>query len=465
VVVSFVKTACGRLARLNGDDRGRSETGAVSLDTTKFMRKSLLRFGFIVLFVLLGTIPLMGQSKRLWVLRAPGEMVEYDPATFTAKPSSTLPPIRVPAEAVKAPLSVSMNHLGQILFASTVSLPLAESDADARHKLWLWNGKAATWLDPGVSRKTATAGSNVAITESAVAAYLSADGQHLFWFANQARRLQREEMDLSTTNTWQAWQTDLAGNSRQDVASSALPDCHCTTGSCEETCPYGVVWVPEEGVGGFFLVTQFVAGQTGPTYKASVRYREEAGKWVANPLALPLRRVLEAASNGDVMVEAIPDTGCCGWVNQSDDQTLLRNGGKPVVLFDELSTFGNPDYDVSFYTWNARLRPDLGAVAMTLATTAEPNKPIQLAEQGQASLEESQRMRKAVEELPAVEVKSVEDSPKRMAYLPHATLVGWINDKEILVVEAHLLVAYNVGTGVRRKSSIRVEDAAHVFLR
>jgi hypothetical protein len=102
---------------------------------------------------------------------------------------------------------------------------------------------------------------------------------------------------------------------------------------------------------------------------------------------------------------------------------------------------------------------------MTLATTAEPNKPIQLAEQGQARLEESQRMRKAVEELPAVEVKSVEDSPKRIAYLSHATLVGWINDKEILVVEAHLLVSYNVSTGVRRKSSIRVEDAAHVFLR
>jgi hypothetical protein len=62
-------------------------------------------------------------------------------------------------------------------------------------------------------------------------------------------------------------------------------------------------------------------------------------------------------------------------------------------------------------------------------------------------------------------VKNLEDSPKRIAYLPHATLVGWISDKEILVVEAHLLVAYNVSTGVRRKSTIRVEDAAHVFLR
>src|SRR5579863_7271131 len=142
----------------------------------------------ILLFcAVLGATPVLGQNKRLWVLRPTGEMVEYDPATFAAKPAASNPPIKVPAEAVKSPSSVAMNYLGQILFAPTVSLPLAEGDAEAPHKAWLWNGKTATWLDLGVSRKTATAGSNVAVTESAVAVYLSADGQHLFWFANQAR--------------------------------------------------------------------------------------------------------------------------------------------------------------------------------------------------------------------------------------------------------------------------------------
>jgi hypothetical protein len=43
--------------------------------------------------------------------------------------------------------------------------------------------------------------------------------------------------------------------------------------------------------------------------------------------------------------------------------------------------------------------------------------------------------------------------------------VGWISEKEILIVEGHLLIAYNVASGARRKSNIRVEDAAHVFLR
>ena len=432
------------------------------------MRTRLVEIGslrVVLICALLSANPLIGQNNRLWVLRAPGEMVEYDPATFMAKPPAASPPIKLPPAASKSPQSVSVNRQGQILFVPTATLPLAETDADTTHKAWLWNGKAAASLDMSVSRKTATAGSNVAVTESAASVYLSADGQHLFWFANQARRLQREEMDLSTTTTWQTWQTDLEGNARQDIASSTLPDCRCTTGSCEETCPYAVTSVPEEGVGKFLVITQVTAGQTGPTYKASVRYQQDAGKWTANPVTPPLQRLLDAASDGNVMVEAIPDTACCGWLNQSDDQTLLRTGEKTLVLFDELLTFKNPDYDVSFYTSNARVQPGLGAVAMTLVSTAETNKPIQLAEQGQASLEETQRIHKALEELPAVEVKNLEDSPKRIAYLPHATLVGWINDKEILVVEAHLLVAYNVSTGVRRKSTIRVEDAAHVFLR
>ncbi len=56
-------------------------------------------------------------------------------------------------------------------------------------------------------------------------------------------------------------------------------------------------------------------------------------------------------------------------------------------------------------------------------------------------------------------------SARRVAFVPHATLVGWINEKELLLVEGHVLVVYNVGTGARRKSSVRVEDAGRVFLR
>jgi len=397
------------------------------------------------------------QGKRVWVLRA-GEMVEYDPATFEVKAR-----VKVPAEAVQSPQDISVNKIGQILFVPAVSLPLSENDVESPHKIWLWNGKDATTIDQGVKFEVGKTGSNQSVTESAAVAFLSADGTHLFWFANDARRLQREEVDLSTATTWEAWQTDLSGGARQDLMSVKMPDCRCPTGSCEESCAYGQVWAPAGGVDKFFLMTQFVAGKTEAVYKVSTKYLLD-GTWSPHPLGEPLRRILDASASGDVVVEAIPDTGCCGWVNQSDDQTLVRTGEKSVKVFDEVSTYKNADYDVSFFTSNARLSPDGSSVAMTINATAKANQPIQLAQQGQANPEESRQIRKALTEMPAVELKTVDDASRRVAFLPHATLIGWISDKELLIVEDHSLVLYNVGTGARQKSSVHVEDAASVFL-
>jgi hypothetical protein len=418
--------------------------------------------------VLVLTASLVAQTNRLWVLRPPGEVAEYDPATFAAKQT-----VKILPEAVASPQSFTVNHLGQMLFAAPVSLPLTEEDLAAEQKIWFWDGHAATTLTREVARTTATAGSNLSITESAPVPYLSEDGTHLYWFSNQGRRLQRDGVDLSTKTTWLAWQTDLSGAARQDMPSVPLPDCPCPTGGCEETCPYGQVWVPDDGVGKFFLLTLFVSGKTQPIYQATSLYEENAGKWASTPINPPLRRVLDAA-NATTILEAIPDTACCGWQNQTNDQTLLHLHGKTLTLFDEQATYKNPDYDVSFYTQNGKLSPDLASVALTIVATAQPNKPIQLSEQGQANPEESQRIRKALLDLPAVEIKTIEvksnvssndDTPHRIAFLPHATLVGWISPKEILIVEGHVLVAYNIASGARRKSNIHVEDAAHVFLR
>jgi hypothetical protein len=432
----------------------------------------------------------LAQGPRLWVLRAPGEMVEYDPATFAAKQT-----VKVPAEALQSPQSIQVNRMGQILFAPVLSLPLADSDLKAPNKVWLWDGHEATTFDLGVKHEVGKTGSNQLISESAPVVFLSSDGAHLYWFANDERRLQREDVDLSVTTTWQAWRTDLRGGGRESIAEVKFPECSCPTGACEESCPVGVAWAPANGIGDFFLVTQFVAAKDQPTYKTTTEYRQQGGKWQATALNEPLRRVLDADSNGDAIIEAIPDTGCCGWANQSDDQTFVLTIANKLKVFDELATYKNPDYDVSFYTSTAQLSPDAKAVAMTIVATAQVNQPIQLADQGQANPEESKQIRRALAELPAVEVKSVEvenpearsveakrpegaspvvknaavkkteDAPRGLAFAPHATLVGWINDKELLLVEDHLLVLYNVATGARRKSNIRVEGADNVLLR
>jgi len=410
-----------------------------------------------VIFVICSA--LVAQEKHLWVLRAPGEVQEYDSATFA--PMQT---VKVPAEAVSSPEDFSVNRLGQMLFEQAAGLPLAEGDLAGGQNAWFWNGHEATDLSRGMERSIAKTGSNLAISETAASPVLSADGSRLFWFANRARRLQRDGVDLSTKTSWLGWQTDLAGAARREIASATLPDCSCPTGGCEETCPYVEVWAPEGGIGNFFLVAQFIAGKTQPVYKSSSGYEENRGQWNASPIDPPLHRVLDATS-ADAVLEAVPDTACCGWSNQSDDRTLLHFHGKTLTVFDERGLYNNPDYDVSFFTETGKLSPDVSAVAFTIAATAKSNQPIQLADQGQGNPEESRRIRKALAELPAVEVRTVADAPQRLTFLAHAELVGWLTNKEMLIVEEHMLVAYNVNTKVRRKLNIRVEDAAHVFLR
>jgi hypothetical protein len=157
-----------------------------------------MRFALQLLYgLLLLTAPLLGQGRRLWVLRAAGEMVEYDPATFEAKQT-----VKVPADALQSPERVRVNRVGQILLATPVPLPLADEDAVSPHKVWFWNGHSAATIDQGVTQEVHATGSNQAVTEVAPIPFLSADGGHLFWFANSARRLRREGVDLSTATTW-----------------------------------------------------------------------------------------------------------------------------------------------------------------------------------------------------------------------------------------------------------------------
>ena len=414
----------------------------------------------LIIPVLLLAQALSAQERRLWILREPGEMVEYDLTTFAVKNR-----VKVPPQALKSPGNLSVNQSGQILLVPSTTPAVTDEDAAAPHSVWLWNGQAAATLQPGTEHNSERRGSNQVVTESAPVAALSADGTHLYWFDNHERRLDRDEINLSTTISWQAWRTDLNGKNREDLASVKLPECTCGTGVCDETCPVGAFWAPDEGVDKFFLMTQYIAGQTERTYKSTTLYQQDSGKWTDKPLPQALEQPLDASAAGDVIVSAIPDVACCGWSNQSNDQTLVLVNGKPQTIFDESATYKNSDYDVSFFTSNAKLSPDLRSVAMTINATAQANKPIQLAEEGQANPEESLRIRKTLAELPAGAVKTIEDSPRQVAFVPHASLIGWISDKDLLIVEDHLLVRYNVSTGAKHKSTVKVEDPGRAFLR
>ena len=112
------------------------------------LAKSSMKVAQLVCGLVLLTSPSLAQGKHLWVLRSSGEMVEYDPATFAVKQT-----VKVPAEAVQSPGNISVNRLGQILYADTLSVPLSEEDVASAHKAWFWNGHVATTIDQGAKRR------------------------------------------------------------------------------------------------------------------------------------------------------------------------------------------------------------------------------------------------------------------------------------------------------------------------
>jgi hypothetical protein len=415
---------------------------------------------FACLLVTLSVTTLVSaQAPRLWVLSEPNSVTEYDPSTFARKQAVT-----VPNEVAKGARIFQINRKGQMLYAPNIDDPSPDVGKDG-NRFWFWDGHAAASLGRETIRISSQAGSNQKVTEASPWPFLSADGAYLFWFSNQYNKLERENVELTVTTNFRSWRSDLTGKDKQELVGFDFPECKCSTGACSETCPEARFWVPDSGVGDYFFLTRVIQGQTETKYLSSTLYRQSDAAWAATDLAQPLQRALDMNDHGSVVISAILDTGCCGWENQGNDQTILTNHGRTVTLFDERLQYKNPDYDVSFFTENAKLSPENVRVAMTIEASAKSNAPIQLSEQGQANPSESLSIRKALIDMPAVEVVSAADPSKRSAYLPHTYLVGWISEKEILIVENHVLVVYNIETRTRRRSTIRVEDPSFVFLR
>jgi len=419
----------------------------------------MLRLLNILLAIICLAASAGAQARRVWVLKTPDAIVEFDPANFTPKQTT-----KVPEDVLKAARILQISRQGQMLFAPNTDDPSPDVGKNG-DRFWFWDSHTAAMLGREIIRVSSHAGSNEKTTESSPWPFLASDGTHLYWFANQYNRMSRDNVDLTVTTSFRAWRSDLTGKHEEELASFDFPECHCPTGACSESCPEVRFWVPEQGANDFFVLTRLIPGQTETQYLSSTLYTLAGEAWTPTELKQPLQRVLDMTEHGSVILSAVLDTGCCGWENQSDDQTLLFSYGKMLVVFDEREQYKNPDYDVSFFTENAKLSPDVAWVAMTVEASAKANSTIQLAEEGQANPAESQRIRKSLADLPVVQVVSAVDPGKRLGFLPHATLVGWLSEKEILIVENHFLAAYDVTSGARRKSAIRVDDPSFVFLR
>jgi hypothetical protein len=401
--------------------------------------------------------------KHLWMLQEPDQIVEYDTITFAVL--RTLP---VPRRLLEHPEYLSVNATGQMLFLPPRGAQWAGGEmATAGDRAWFWDGRQATeWKLEGPKTPGTSAGKPT-VTETARQWLLSAGAESLFWIENRFEKIVDEPgAERSVRATARVWRTDLAGNKPEDVTTlSSAGWCECTTGTCSESCPDWSFWAPDGVVDDFFLVTRMTPGQIGSTYHESVLYQRSGPRWSAKKLPQPVEMPLTASEKGEVLVAAVPDGGCCGWENEGNDQMLLLRNGKGPVLYDETRRYGNRNYDVSFYTADARLSAGNTLLAYTIVSTSRTGSDIRLSSDGKENAEELTRVRKAIADLPAVEIVQPGMSPRPAATIPHAALVGWVNDRELLVAQDGRLAVYDTRGSKRKETAIRVRSAADAFLR
>ncbi len=405
-----------------------------------------------------------GQGARhLWVLRPPDALIEYDITTFTPRRTLSVPPF-----LAGAPESVDINAAGQVLFQP----PRDEAGVTpemASARMWLWDGtrarqgRVSTIVSlPGRAGRTAL----TATSEW----WLSARGDSLYRFDSRFQAtVDTLGIEQATRNAAGVWRTDLAASARGDsVATLAeLPACRCATGACSETCPEWSFWAPQGGVSDVFLLTRWIPGQLGATYEETLAYRRSGGRWERSVLPEAMESPRAASTDGQLIVTARLDGGCCGWVNESSDRLLLVRGSVRTVVYDEFQRFGNPDYDISFLPTDVALAPGNRLLAYTLATDlVRDSGRIRLSDSGRPNPAELARVEQELAQMPAVDVVELRGgAPRRLVTVPRAALIGWLNEHELLLAQQGRLVVYDLRGGAIRPTGIPVRNERDAFLR
>ena len=388
-----------------------------------------------------------------WVLQPDNRLAAYDAADFRNWQTLALPP-----EAMGHPERISISRQGAVMVA------YAPAENVSLRRFWQSDPRLGSSLAGGADDSQPAPDGLELITAAVPEVYFTSDPERLFWFENREQRLTRDCADISVDTVFLAWTTNRQGGELRQASEVRFPKCACATAVCEESCPEAKVWAPEGGISDFFFVTRWVPGQLQPQFQQTDLYRLQNGRWVSQKLPAPVEEIADAADHGNVFVEVVSDGACCGWENESSDQALLFRGGQRTVIYDERERFHNDNYDVSFFTARVKLSPDGTRVAYTLLATATPSAEIRLADSGKDNPEELQRVKKAIGDLPRVEVVAVAD-PKKVAVSLPGELVGWLDAKRLLMVQAGELVVVDAASGAKTPTPIKAENAQHVFVR
>jgi len=388
-------------------------------------------------------------QRTIWVLSAEPRpsITQFDALNF-----NVLRTVSVPKQAVDHPEFFSVNRNGQQLFVLPSGVQLADGD-ETTGKFW-YSRNAAMVAFPRQDSE-----------ERRRDWFLDATADGLYVL--EGRDTKTRDADGNETTIITATQL-LRGTADGKLATvvtlPALPLCKCGTGACSETCPKWMGWAPENGIGDFFLATKFIEGQLQPDYQETLLFRR-AGGWRSTTLSEAMESPADVSADGEILLTATFDAGCCGWVNESSDQLRQLRNGKSTVVFDEFKRYDNSNYDVSFSASNAKLSPSGAQIAYTITASQKPDDDIRLSADGKDNNAELARVKATIAAVPIIEIVNAADPSRAIATIPRAELAGWLSESELLVVQDGRLVTYSPSGKKGRQSSIEVRSAASVFLR
>jgi hypothetical protein len=384
----------------------------------------------------------------LWVIQPPGELVAFDLSDFTR-----IGGVRIPPAAFNDPQKIAINGHGQFLV-----------QLDDEH-LWLWDGASNHTL-PAVARKP-TAHVPAQLRQW----LLGDDGKSLFVLEGAAKSPEEAIADTAPTPLI-VRETDLSQRPRRVVFSRWTRPCEITDEpGTDDPCPAPIIWAPGGVVKNHFLLVHWEPdssepGQEGLPLGSShrVRYQRSRGEWQAVELdqwvdAPPL----DANADGSLSIEAPGDESNYG-VNEVSNQVIWRSTDTSRVVFDEWSSLHNEGYAVNFLIADAHIAPNGHRVAYTVRASASATDSIAASEDGHPDPSQLPMIRSAVEDAPWVEVIERHPGSVRPVRLPHAEMVGWASDSEIVVIERGRVVAIDVATLRRRRSDIRVRTVGDAFV-
>lgn len=382
----------------------------------------------------------------LWVVQPPGVIAAFDPSDF-----SQIGAVRIPVAAFEHPDRLTINGHGQIL------VRLGD------WAIWLWDSRSSTarTLAPSLMHRNPPVGITA---DSSRSWLLGADGSSLFvaesfgWETGPVG----EEGDSMIRNV-HVDRLDLSGHPIRRELDLDLEHCDCRTSVCSESCPEVVIWTPDGVVRDAFYLMFWTQGQIESSFGPSFVYRADSTAWRPTEIDVSPYLDLDLQDFGRTSITK-------GAEPQGDDDEPFSHsftftaGDSVYEVFDEWQRFHNQGFAVSFECKSGKIAPDGQRIAYVLNSRTDPALPLGVIKGSHPDTLQAPHIRRALAEMPRVEVFEPQSQSRVAWQEPNSQLVGWLSDSEVLVVERGKLVAIDVNTRLRRSSSIPVRSPGDAFV-